>query len=575
MLLLQNFTHRLRRTSPTDQVVDGEPKDVEKDTPQTTESREMAHNRFIPSRLSSSFKARGHGLKHTLFNGLSTSTHESHQSPTYRGLPIISGVLIPFSILLSIPGLTARWYIKTDENHVTLDTRPNPLLLDLGMGFSMACGVLANICLVVRFAERNVLWMTWLCIVFLTLHDIINICAVTIFGVQHRFNDGFTYGQSFWFTVCSTIASTATNITLAIDYSRTKDFVNCGSGLTHKQRSLVIIIIVLLSYLALGSLIQSFILHVSFIDALYFSLVSIETIGFGDLRPISAGTRIFSSFYIAGGMLNLALAVALLREVLLEGVAIGFQARVIAIRTRQRERRIRTRWRTAVKLRLRDNNVPMWVVDNSDENDDQDWHYHHKDYWWKWLNHGWNSLRKRLSCATADRHPRRRKHLNLEALSESQMEEAALEAGAPLADLLPPRLQSASLAAISDDLEGDDDEVPISDRGGVPLMQSMTMQDEASLEDTLAAEEKVAFFARLTVALLVFIVFWMAGSAIFMKTETWSFGTAAYFCFISFTTVGYGDFSPQTPAGRSIFVVWALLGVAAMTILISSTLVFF
>lgn len=33
-----------------------------------------------------------------------------------------------------------------------------------------------------------------------------------------------------------------------------------------------------------------------------------------------------------------------------------------------------------------------------------------------------------------------------------------------------------------------------------------------------------------------------------------------------------GDFSPKSPAGRSIFVVWALLGVATMTILISGML---
>jgi len=85
----------------------------------------------------------------------------------------------------------------------------------------------------------------------------------------------------------------------------------------------------------------------------------------------------------------------------------------------------------------------------------------------------------------------------------------------------------------------------------------------------LVAEENIAFFARLTVTLLGFIVFWMVGSVIFMTTEKWDFGTAAYFCFIAFTTVGYGDYSPKTPAGRSIFVAWALLGVATMTILIS------
>lgn len=38
---------------------------------------------------------------------------------------------------------------------------------------------------------------------------------------------------------------------------------------------------------------------------------------------------------------------------------------------------------------------------------------------------------------------------------------------------------------------------------------------------------------------------------------------------VAFTTIGYGDYSPKTPAGRSIFVGWALLGVATMTILIS------
>ena len=86
------------------------------------------------------------------------------------------------------------------------------------------------------------------------------------------------------------------------------------------------------------------------------------------------------------------------------------------------------------------------------------------------------------------------------------MEEAALEAGAPLADLLPRGLQLAG----SDDMEGEDEDETITDRGGVPFMPSLTMQDEENLQTTVAAEEKIAFIARLTVALLVFIVFWMA-----------------------------------------------------------------
>lgn len=52
-----------------------------------------------------------------------------------------------------------------------------------------------------------------------------------------------------------------------------------GSGLTHKQRSLVIMIIVLICYITFGSLVQTFILKMIFIDALYFTVVSLETIG--------------------------------------------------------------------------------------------------------------------------------------------------------------------------------------------------------------------------------------------------------------------------------------------------------
>lgn len=62
----------------------------------------------------------------------------------------------------------------------------------------------------------------------ISLTDIINIIAVTIFGVEHRFNDGYTYGQAFWMSVCSTVASTFTNFTLIIDLVRTPNFKNSG-----------------------------------------------------------------------------------------------------------------------------------------------------------------------------------------------------------------------------------------------------------------------------------------------------------------------------------------------------------
>jgi potassium channel subfamily K len=44
---------------------------------------------------------------------------------------------------------------------------------------------------------------------------------------------------------------------------------------------------------------------------------------------------------------------------------------------------------------------------------------------------------------------------------------------------------------------------------------------------------------------------------------------ALYFCYISLLTIGYGDLSPKSNAGRCFFVVWSLIAVPTMTILVS------
>ncbi|KAI5115211.1 hypothetical protein M0805_006772 [Coniferiporia weirii] len=110
-----------------------------------------------------------------------------------------------------------------------------------------------------KFAELPPLTFrtsTLIAIVALSIHDIIDIVSVTIFGVIHWFNDGFTYGQSFWFTVCSTVALVVTNATLIVDYVRTPDFARSSSGLSRRQRSLVIVVMILLVCIAIGSLVN-------------------------------------------------------------------------------------------------------------------------------------------------------------------------------------------------------------------------------------------------------------------------------------------------------------------------------
>jgi hypothetical protein len=114
------------------------------------------------------------------------STLNTDQCQTYRILPIIAGVLIPFLVLLSIPSLTNHWYVQTDGASATVKSAPNPLLLDVAMGLSMACGVLANVCLILRFTERNVKKMTLLCIISLSMNGSCVSPETFIFSNGHK-----------------------------------------------------------------------------------------------------------------------------------------------------------------------------------------------------------------------------------------------------------------------------------------------------------------------------------------------------------------------------------------------------
>lgn len=187
-----------------------------------------------------------------------------------------------------------------------------------------------------------------------------------IFGVIHRFSDGFTYGQSFWFTICSTIASLVTNFTLIYDFVSTPNFAVSSSGLTRRQRSLVIVVMILLCWIAFGALINSLLMDLAFIDGLYFTIVTIETVGFGDIVPHTTASRIFCAVHSTTGILNLALAVNVCNDTVVESFEHSYKKRLHALIERHREHRAHKAQvlarREALKHQLEHAGLPVYVT---------------------------------------------------------------------------------------------------------------------------------------------------------------------------------------------------------------------
>ncbi len=131
-----------------------------------------------------------------------------------------------------------------------------------------------------------------------------------------------------------------TNATLVYDLIKTKEFRYSGSGLTPKQRSLVIIVMILLVYIAVGALCFNFLLpQIPFQNALYYTVVSIETIGFGDIAPYTLGAKIFLFFYVSVGILNLAVTVGTARDTIVESWNAAYRRRRHEVLKRHQQRK--------------------------------------------------------------------------------------------------------------------------------------------------------------------------------------------------------------------------------------------
>ncbi|KPV72618.1 uncharacterized protein RHOBADRAFT_55715 [Rhodotorula graminis WP1] len=498
--------------------------------------------------------------------------------PDTRLLPIISGLACPFAVLLDIPGLTTPWYIKT-QGDLIVDSQPNPVLLDVEQAVALALGVLANAALIWRFLEHSPRRTTWVAMISLTIRDAIAIAACVWFLVVHRFNDGFVYGDGLWLSLAAVVASLTCNITLGLDLWRTENFDKKGSGLTEKQRALVIVAMSFLLNLGLGSLAYSYLIpDLRFIDAMYFTECILTTVGFGDILPKSVGARIFTLFYTPLGIINLAVVVAVARETIIESFERSYRSRRDRLAQKARERKAailkkqelaRHRARRAAEDELL-RQGPAGPAPSS-------------------LNFVPPSGRSALVAglgatmpvigAMAGKETARSQLPTLDALervesaaSRSRLAQALVRpvhvAGRYVAKYIPRRRK------VEHDCEAATEPGPgnlqRTSTAGSTITTTSIDRSFVSLRNSLRREQRQEFRVKLAVALSVFLTFWLAGAGIYSVTEDgWSFWIGIWFSAEYFTTLGLGDYTPTSPAGRAFFVAWSIFGIASMTLLLS------
>ncbi|MCB0734862.1 MAG: two pore domain potassium channel family protein [Flavobacteriales bacterium] len=83
------------------------------------------------------------------------------------------------------------------------------------------------------------------------------------------------------------------------------------------------------------------------------------------------------------------------------------------------------------------------------------------------------------------------------------------------------------------------------------------------LEHTIFFKTILSFLKDREYRGLIYITLFVlvAGTIVYHYMEGWRWIDALYFCVITLTTVGYGDFSPQTDGGKLFTIFYIIVGI--------------
>ncbi|KAF9999949.1 hypothetical protein BGZ79_006453 [Entomortierella chlamydospora] len=389
---------------------------------------------------------------------------------------------------------------------------------------------------------------------------------------------------------------------MSIDLYRTPNLQLQDSGLTQKQRVLVALTMSLCFYLSLGSFVMMYIENWSFLDSLFFGLVTIATIGYGDYAPKTPGGRVFVVFYALGGIVLLAVVVNSIHYVIMEELQGRYLTRAKLREKKREERRLKRRGERDQEIRRRElgseegqsshnqdilHQNPLELPSKRCHHDSGD--YTHTEAGGREGAHNSDSTFAQKVGTRDDSTEASLEEVaprSLEAVQEcdgpsiplqsppynSQHcgHEVAREGGLNRS----PKLGSRSCRSINAIKAWWSRVTPFKRTTEQPTAATHvpTEKEQRIIENQQAYKEDMReYFIRFQISTAMFILFWIVGALLFMWVESWSFGTSMYFIVITFATIGYGDYSPKTKAGKIIFLVYVLLGVVTLTWLASLT----
>ncbi|KAK3996161.1 hypothetical protein QBC44DRAFT_318296 [Cladorrhinum sp. PSN332] len=441
-------------------------------------------------------------------------------------IPLIAATIGPFSNVLSIVSLVSPWRF-TLPNNGFLDGSgrgsddaaigiADPTWELIPNSISIFCGFIGHLFLLLNFTRRvRYIVALPLSILFWLISALILIAVEIAMAVYVPPQPpGEIYSQGFWYSVLASLLYIIGSGILMINMiGYFKGHYPQNFELDNDQRTLILQTMSFFFWLAGASGVFCALEGFTYADSLYYSQVSVLTIGFGDFAPKTDAGRAFLFVFQFIGIIFLALVIGSLTRF------VGNISSDKIIKQHQ--------------VHKRQSTFGM-VVSNERE------------------------LRERLGLR-----PR---------LSSENEHHVVDSADYPRR---PSVMQLGQLQIVGRKVTFDEktEEKSKKRRHQLLLLERERDRFEAVRQIQEEVKQWKQSWAAGT-AILSFLLLWLIGALVFMFTEArishLRYFDCLYFCFVALLTIGYGDLSPKSNLGKPFFVVWSIVAVPIVTVLIQA-----
>lgn len=432
----------------------------------------------------------------------------------YRHLPLFAYIVTALAFIFSLFGLVTTSFEEPPPENTTVPAPAKPFYAWLLSIIAFLSSLAACAALFRRIDRKGlgandlewpVTRTTKFALVALSASSVLTITNCLVYSLLHPLPPLWEFSEAFYNTLQSGLLALGGVAILALDWLWTPDFAHSGSGLSPIQQRVVLSVVTALVYASLLSLIFAVIERWSYRDAMFFTLTTLTTIGFGSPRtPAHPVTRILVILCAGVGIALVAFCVKSIADALDEALREGVMLRW---------RRMRKRGGEQVGY------TQLSVIDEEDgEVEKRGIGARFLDA----LENGWDWISRKVTGRSKDGPS--------DAATDVEMSAVLATNAAPHAGV---HAESANPAQHA---------------------QLLLLPN---------------FRRRFISSALSLLIFWLLSSTLFYFTErldqSWTPLDALYFTFIAFTTIGYGDYYPKSNSGLALFNMFVFVGIAVLT----------